>query len=1211
MTPLLCLGLSTGLALALIGCSSSDTITPSLTGTPDSGPDQGTPDSRPDAPAPDALPPTPLPEAGPDVMAAPPQCAAPVFAPAAGTIASGATVSISSANLPSNGFIFFTTNDTLPTHSSRVYSGPVQVTQSETFHAIAGGPDCSDSNVATAAYTVTMPEAGPPDSGTPPTVPDFNPKASAQPDVFSVALTSSPGSTICYTLDQGVPTCSNGTCGAATLTYNGTGVAINETEPGAPAVTLTAIACAAGHSSTAPVSQKYTLQVATPSFQAPAAGSLPFPGGSPTLSTTTPGATIRYTTDGSMPSCQIGTLISASSGVVPVTQNVSFLAIACKTGFAPSQVSPVTAYAVQLGAPAFSLTNANPIATAQGATGIPLTITNPNAMPPTSTVCWSSDPAKPPACAAAPGTCTTGTAGGSANLTTNGQKFQAVVCGDHLTPSTVVSSGAYALALDALAFSPASGSTPIPQGGSLAVTVYDSACSAATGAKSAGTCTDTGSDQPYSFICYTTDATVPECGCKATATSNMTKASANTVMVSISSPTTIKAIACDVSPSAYAATAVQQANYGAAAQMQAPAFVPAATTQVNDVAVTFTNQDPTENALFCWSTTMPGATPPCAAGASVTCTATATAPAMTSGDSDHAAPVTVTGTTLYSWACDGGATGKPASPVVSTTYKFTVGAVTLSLGDGQAATVGQTISFASPTRSSGANVVYHYTTDGTGPTCASPLSLTGANGTAAGSGSTATYTITGLEAAIKVIGCKVGYNDSPVASATYAFVAQPPMLAYGAGTFDDYLAESISVSAKADDTVTWLCYDLANGAVKCGAAFDTCQSGTLVSATAAGWADCAAAPPPGASNALAGKCRTLLVAASGTRLNAVSCAMPAAQVFQSTETSGSYTLSVDPIVFMPATGAQGHAIATATVGLTPSAVVPNGKASAPGTTAGATICYTAGNAAKPAIPATCPAPGGVADGFATCSAATDAAGTAFPIGNDLGVATTYYAWACKTGMVPSALASVSYTFGAYSQPVTETGVLADFTDPASQKLATKDATAFAYVSWDATNLYVGFDTTGDTVNGATFVHFYVGLSASGTANADDVAVKDGRALPAALHAQYHVYGSDATAGGVDVLGAGGAWTAKAGTSVGYHHINGSAFYELSIPLATFGVTPVTVATELHLLGGVYNAGSGASYGSWPSGNPDTGAWTQYQTLLLGADFAPNDPNNSH
>src|SRR5258708_34707016 len=117
MTPLLCLGLSTGLALALIGCSSSDTITPSLTGTPDSGPDQGTPDSRPDAPAPDALPPTPLPEAGPDVMAAPPQCAAPVFAPAAGTIASGATVSISSANLPSNGFIFFTTNDTLPTHS--------------------------------------------------------------------------------------------------------------------------------------------------------------------------------------------------------------------------------------------------------------------------------------------------------------------------------------------------------------------------------------------------------------------------------------------------------------------------------------------------------------------------------------------------------------------------------------------------------------------------------------------------------------------------------------------------------------------------------------------------------------------------------------------------------------------------------------------------------------------------------------------------------------------------------------------------------------------------------------------------------------------------------------------------------------------------------------------------------------------------------------
>jgi hypothetical protein len=214
-------------------------------------------------------------------------------------------------------------------------------------------------------------------------------------------------------------------------------------------------------------------------------------------------------------------------------------------------------------------------------------------------------------------------------------------------------------------------------------------------------------------------------------------------------------------------------------------------------------------------------------------------------------------------------------------------------------------------------------------------------------------------------------------------------------------------------------------------------------------------------------------------------------------------------------------------------------------------------------------------------------------------------------MVPTALVSASYTFGAYSQPVAETGLVADFTDPATQKLATKDATAFAYVSWDATNLYVGFDTTGNTVNGATFVHFYVGLSAGGTLNADDVAVKDGRALPAALHAHYHVYGSDATMGGVDVHTAGGAWTAKTGVGVGYHHINGSTFYELSIPLATFGVTPVNVATELHLLGGVYNAGNATSYGSWPSGNADTGAWTQYQSLLLGVDFAPNDPNNTH
>jgi hypothetical protein len=1181
----------------------------------DSGPDQGTPESGPEAaPSPDAHPPDAM---GPDVMA---QCPTPTFAPVAGTIVAGTSVSISAANLPTNDFIFFTTDMTLPTHASPVYSGPVQVNMPTTFHAIAGGPTCLDSNVATAAYAImTMPDAGPDSGGAPPAVPAFNPSATTQPNVFSVALTSSVGSTICYTLDGGTPTCSNGVCGAGTLTYNGTGVAINETEPGAPTVNLTAIACANGRSSTAPVSQKYTLQVATPTFQAPAAGSVPFPGGTPTLSTTTPGATIRYTTDGSTPSCLIGTLINASNGTVPVAQNVSFLAIACRTGFAPSQVTPATAYSVVLGAPTFSPTNAAPLPTAQGASGIALTITNPNT---TGTVCWSGDPTKPPACGATAGTCAPGTAGGATTITATGQTFQALVCGSGLTPSAVVSSGAYALGLDPIAFSPASGAGSIPQGGSLPVTIYDSVCSG-TGAKSPGTCTDTNPDQAYSFICYTIDGTTPDCGCTSTTTSTMTKVSANTKTVTLTTPTTIKAIACDTSASAYASAAAQ-ATYGAATQMQAPAFVPAATGQVNDLAVTFTNQDPTENALFCWSTTVPGATPACATGGSVTCTTTATAPTMTSGASDHPAPITATGTTLYAWACDGGAVGKPASLVVSNTYTLTVGAVTISLPNGPA-TIGQAITFASATRNSGANIIYHYTTDGSGATCASPNNITGVNGSAAGSGSTASYTLTGNEVAIKVIGCKVGYNDSAPASATYGFVVQPPMLAYGTGTYDDVLKESLSVSPNVADAVSWLCYDLTNGAVKCGAAFDTCQSGTLLShtdATNGGWGDCTMPPfpPSNAPNALAGRCHTIQVNSSGSRLNAVSCAIPGAQVFQSAQTSASYTLTVDPIVFVPAGGAQAHAIAQPMVGLTPGATAPNGKAGTLRTTQTATICYTAANAAAPTVPTTCPAtpypPATVPTGFATCSAATDLLGSPFAIagGGDIGVATTYYAWACKAGMTATALTSVSYTFSAYSQTVAETGLVADFTDPTSQKLATKDA-AFAYLSWDATNLYVGFDTTGNTVNGATFVHFYVGLpSATGTQTADNVAVNDGRGLPVDVHAVYHVYGSDGTAGGVDVLGAGGTWTAKTGTGVGYRHVNGSTFYELSIPLATFGVTPVTAATQLNVLGGVYNVGSGASYGSWPSagvlGNADTGGWTRYQTLMLGDDFAPNDSNNT-
>lgn len=75
------------------------------------------------------------------------------------------------------------------------------------------------------------------------------------------------------------------------------------------------------------------LPVADPTF-APVAGT--YPGAqSVTISTTTPGASIRYTTDGSTPSSTVGTLYS---GAVSVAANETLTAIAYKAGAIDSNV---------------------------------------------------------------------------------------------------------------------------------------------------------------------------------------------------------------------------------------------------------------------------------------------------------------------------------------------------------------------------------------------------------------------------------------------------------------------------------------------------------------------------------------------------------------------------------------------------------------------------------------------------------------------------------------------------------------------------------------------------------------------------------------------------------------------------------------------------------------------------------------------------------
>lgn len=81
-----------------------------------------------------------------------PAAAVPMAAPPPGEIASGETVSLSSAT--SGATIHYTTDGTDPTAGSPVYSEPIKITGDTTIKAIATSENFSDSQMLEARYTV-------------------------------------------------------------------------------------------------------------------------------------------------------------------------------------------------------------------------------------------------------------------------------------------------------------------------------------------------------------------------------------------------------------------------------------------------------------------------------------------------------------------------------------------------------------------------------------------------------------------------------------------------------------------------------------------------------------------------------------------------------------------------------------------------------------------------------------------------------------------------------------------------------------------------------------------------------------------------------------------------------------------------------------------------------------------------------------------------
>ncbi len=78
-----------------------------------------------------------------------------VFAPPAGTYNAVQNVTLTSGT--ADAAIYYTTDGSTPTVQSNKYSSPIAVAASETITAIAMSPSVGNSNVATAAYTLTIP----------------------------------------------------------------------------------------------------------------------------------------------------------------------------------------------------------------------------------------------------------------------------------------------------------------------------------------------------------------------------------------------------------------------------------------------------------------------------------------------------------------------------------------------------------------------------------------------------------------------------------------------------------------------------------------------------------------------------------------------------------------------------------------------------------------------------------------------------------------------------------------------------------------------------------------------------------------------------------------------------------------------------------------------------------------------------------------------
>jgi LysM repeat protein len=689
---------------------------------------------------------------------------APVFSPAPTTYTSPQSVTISDATAGAT--IYYTTNGTTPTTSSTQYMGAIWQTSTQTLKAIAVETGYTNSSVTTAAYTIApvLP------------APTFSPIGGGAswatfttPQSVTISDTQA-GTTFYYTTNGTTPTTSS------TL-YTGP-ITVSQTE------TIEAIAVESGYTNSPMSSMLYTI---APMLPAPtlslAAGSYTT-SQSVTISDSTAGAAIYYTTNGTTPTSSS----TKYTGAISVSATETLEAIAVESGYCNSPAATATyTIAAALPAPTFSLaagtyTTSQTVTISDTTAGTTIHYTTNGTTPTSSSTVYSGPvtvsatetleaiavetgytnssvataaytiaPVLPaPAFSLAAGTYATSqtvtisdtTAGTTIHYTTNGttptssstvysgpvtvsatETLEAIAVETGYTNSSVATA-AYTIApvLPSPAFSLAAGTYTTSQ----TVTISDA---------TAGT-----------TIYYTTNGATPT-----------TSSTVYSGPITVSATETLEAIAVETG---YTNSPVGTAAYTIAPVLPTPTFSLTAGTYTTSQTVTITDAT---------------------AGTTIHYTTNGTTP--TSSSTVYSGPVTVSATeTLEAIAIE---TGYTNSSVATAAYTIApvLPSPTFSLAAGTY-TTSQTVTISDAT----AGTTIYYTTNGTTPTTSS-TQYTGA------------ITVSASET-LEAIAAETGYTNSPATATAYTIapVLPAPTFSLAAGSYS--AAQTVTISdATAGSTI--------------------------------------------------------------------------------------------------------------------------------------------------------------------------------------------------------------------------------------------------------------------------------------------------------------------------------------------------------------------------------------------------------------------------